>query len=184
VANIEKDADNRYLWRMSPRRLDFEAWRDAMLAVSGTLDDRVGGPSLHNPNDTRSELHPEDPTNRRRTVYSFISRYKPNPTLALFDFPEPNVSSEQRTLTTIPQQQLFALNGTFVEEMAKAFAKKLTRDAGDDEARLQLAWKLAFGRPPTEQELRLSVAYIDSGSNAWDRLCHALLMTNEFAFVN
>jgi hypothetical protein len=183
VANIEKDADNRYLWRMSPRRLDFEAWRDAMLAVSGTLDDRIGGPSLHNPKDTKSELHPEDPTNRRRTVYSFISRYKPNPTLALFDFPEPNVSSEQRTLTTIPQQQLFALNGRFVEEMAKAFAKRLTRDA-DDEARLQFAWKLAFGRPPTEQEMRLSLAYIGSGSNAWERLCHALLMTNEFAFVN
>lgn len=183
--NADKDADNLTLWRTSPRRLDFEAWRDSMLAVSGMLDARIGGP----PKD-KGELHPEDPMNNRRTVYCFISRFKPNPTLTLFDFPEPNVTSERRNVTTIPQQQLFALNGPFIVAAAKAFSARIEKEEPNEDARIRLAWRLAFGRLPTVREVQLSRAFlrqeVDPAAqlSPWQQLCHSLLTTNEFGFVN
>ena len=96
-------------------RLDFEAWRDTWLAVSGRLDRTVGGPSL--------DLNKAD--NVRRTLYAKISRVEPNSLLVLFDFPDANVTSDRRTVTTVPQQQLFVLNSDFTIETAKAFAKRL-----------------------------------------------------------
>ncbi|MEI7685319.1 MAG: DUF1553 domain-containing protein, partial [Planctomycetota bacterium] len=183
--NDAKDADNLYLWRTAPRRLDFEAWRDSMLAVSGTLDPRVGGPPK-----AAGELHPEDPTNNRRTVYCFISRFKPNPTLILFDFPEPNVTSERRNVTTIPQQQLFALNSPFIVAAAKAFSARIEKQERNEEARIRLAWRLAFGRLPTAREVDLSQAFLRqeidpmAQLSPWQQLCHSLLTTNEFGFVN
>jgi hypothetical protein len=189
-ANAARDADNLFLWRTSPRRLDFEAWRDAMLAVAGKLDPKVGGPPYLDPAG-KSQLHSEDPANRRRTLYSFISRFKPNPTLTLFDFPEPNVTSDQRTVTTIPQQQLFALNSPFIITTARAFAARVEKAEPNEDARLRLAWRLAFGRLPTERETALSSEFLraanprnDEKLTPWEQLCHSLLTTNEFAFVN
>jgi hypothetical protein len=187
--NLAKDADNRYLWRMTPRRLDFEAWRDAMLVVAGNLDPKIGGPPFHDPA-MKSQLHPEDPANRRRTLYGFISRFKPNPTLTLFDFPEPNVTSDQRQATTIPQQQLFALNSPFIVSMAQSFAARLQKTAKTDEARIKIAWQLAYGRLPSERESELAAQFLrqpsttDEKLTPWERLCHSLLTTNEFAFVH
>lgn len=186
--NLAEDADNHYLWRMSPRRLDFEAWRDSMLAVAGKLDPQVGGPPYLDPQG-KVQLHPEDPANRRRTIYGFISRFKPNPTLTLFDFPEPNVTSDQRTATTIPQQQLFALNSPFVLAMARSFVERLEASEKSEERRLLLAWQLAFGRLPTERENVVAREFLGEASASneklgpWERLCHSLLTTNEFAFV-
>ncbi len=190
--NAAKDADNHYLWRMSPRRLDFEAWRDAMLAVSGKLDSKLGGsPHFQEGPKQKKELHPEDPANHRRTVYGFISRFKPNTTLTLFDFPEPNVTSDRRNVTTIPQQQLFALNSPFTLAMARAFAARLEKEEKNEEARIRLAWRLAYGRNPSQPELVLGREFlrVPTASGAeklspWDQLCHSLLTTNEFAFVN
>jgi hypothetical protein len=190
--NATRDADNHYLWRMAPRRLDVEAWRDSMLAVSRKLDPKLGGPSSSpSGKTTKAELHPEDPSNNRRTVYCFISRFKPNPTLTLFDFPEPNVTSDRRNVTTIPQQQLFALNSPFTLAMAKAFAARIEKEEKQEKARIRLAWRLAFGRLPTEQEVTLSLEFLRSAQRAtaerltpWEQLCHSLLATNEFAFVN
>ncbi len=189
ATNLTKDPDNRYLWRFSPRRLDFEAWRDAMLAAAGMLDTQVGGP----PKVKNRELHPEDPSHGRRTVYCYISRFKPNPTLTLFDFPEPNVTADQRQATIIPQQQLFALNSPFVVAMARALAARVAKEEATDEVRLRLAWRLTLARMPTERELALSVEFLKSAPPAdaagkslspWEQLCQSLLMTNEFAFVN
>jgi hypothetical protein len=186
AANLAIDPDNVYLWRTSPRRLDFEAWRDSMLAVSGTLDARIGGP----PKDGAKELHPDDPANHRRTIYCFISRFKPNPTLTLFDFPEPNVTSDRRNVTTIPQQQLFALNSPFVIAAAKAFAARIEKQEKDEDARIRLAWRLAFGRLPEPREIELSHAFLHrptepkSQMNPWQQLCHSLFAANEFAFLN
>lgn len=188
AANAVKDADNRYLWRMSPRRLDFEAWRDAMLAAGGKLDPKVGGPPFFEK--TTVQLHPEDPKNRRRTIYSFISRFKPNPTLTLFDVPEPNVTSDQRHATTIPQQQLFALNSPFTIAASQALAARVEKEAPDEALRLERVWRLAYGRPPSDQERRTASEFLRSAAASneqprpWERLCHALLTSNEFAFVN
>src|ERR1019366_6835597 len=111
--NAEQDPENQYLWRFTPRRLDFEAWRDAWLAVSGRLDRTRGGPSL--------DLNKGD--NVRRTLYAKISPVEPNALMVLFDFPDANVTSDRRTVTTVPQQQLFVLNSEFAIDTAKAFAK-------------------------------------------------------------
>ena len=186
--NLAKDADNHYLWRMSPRRLDFEAWRDSMLAVAGKLNPQIGGPPYLDPQG-KVQQHPEDPQNRRRTIYGFISRFKPNPTLTLFDFPEPNVTSDQRSATTIPQQQLFALNGPFVLAMARSFAARLEASEKSGEQRLRLAWQLAFGRLPTEREIVIARDFLRESVSSeqklgpWQQLCHSLLTTNEFAFI-
>ncbi|HEX3313519.1 MAG TPA: PSD1 and planctomycete cytochrome C domain-containing protein [Gemmataceae bacterium] len=189
--NASKDADDVFLWRTMPRRLDFEAWRDSMLAVSGTLDPRLGGPPLFKDNPKQTDqLQPNDPNNHRRTIYGFISRFKPSPTLTLFDFPEPNVTSDHRNVTTVPQQQLFALNSPFTLAMARAFAKRIQSETPADDARIQRAWRLAFARPPAPREIEACRAFLRAAGaqtekmTPWGQLCHSLLTTNEFAFVN
>src|SRR5439155_4410102 len=136
--------ENHYLWRFAPRRLDFEAWRDSWLAVSGRLDPSRGGPSI--------ELGQAD--NVRRTLYAKVSRLEPNKLLVLFDFPDANVTSARRSVTTVPQQQLFVLNSDFTIETAKAFAKRLEKAAPKEEERIALAFQLAYGREPAQKEMR------------------------------
>ena len=80
-----EDPDNRLLWRYNRRRLDAESLRDSLLCVSGKLDVKEGGPAVH-----------LDKENNRRTVYAYVSRRQIDPMLALFDFPNPNSTSEQR----------------------------------------------------------------------------------------
>jgi len=93
----EIDPENKLLWRMNRRRLEVEPWRDAMLAVTNELDRTVGGPPI----DLGSG------NNRRRTVYAFISRHQLNDLLRLFDFPDPNITSDRRSVATVPLQQRF-----------------------------------------------------------------------------
>ncbi len=132
AANFEHDPDNRLLWRMNRRRLDAEALRDSLLAVTGQLDLAVGGPSLNL----------SDPKNVRRTFYAAISRHDLNPLLRLFDYPDPNLTSERRTNTTVPMQQLFALNSEFIVQQAKLLAARLDRESpADDQARLERLYR-------------------------------------------
>jgi hypothetical protein len=173
------DADNRLLWRMNKRRLDIEAWRDSILAVAGTLDPKLGGPSL--------DL--SDASNHRRTLYAKVSRHNLDPLLRLFDFPDPNVTSDGRSATTVPLQQLFVLNSPFVIENAKAFAERVGRDASDDAARVQLAFAHAFGRPATNDEVKLAIDFLaepnqEAGLSRWTEFAQALLGSNEFMFVD
>jgi hypothetical protein len=184
AAAEEIDADNRYLWRMNRRRLDVEAWRDALLAVSGRLDPQFGGPSTNL----------ADAANVRRTVYAFISRHELDNMLRLFDFPDANITSATRAETTVPQQQLFVLNSPFMLNQARAFAARLQKEAGDDAtARIRLAFQLAFSREPTDAELQLGVDYVsasdaeDQPQNAlsrWERYAQILLASNEFLYID
>ncbi|HJT79434.1 MAG TPA: PSD1 and planctomycete cytochrome C domain-containing protein, partial [Gemmataceae bacterium] len=147
----EADPDNRLLWRMSRRRLEVEAWRDAMLAVSGRLDATLGGPS--------ADL--AAPGNRRRTVYGAVSRHELNGLLRLFDFPDPNITSGERAVTTVPLQQLFVLNSEFMAQNAKALAARLAAGPErDDVGRIRRAFLLLYGRPVTDEELRLGLAFL------------------------
>ncbi|MCC7374187.1 MAG: DUF1553 domain-containing protein [Verrucomicrobiales bacterium] len=206
-ANMAIDPGNEYLWRVSPRRLDFEAWRDTLLSVAGLLDPRVGGPSVDQTNPGLKEvegfnffsrlngIEADNPAGRRRTLYSVVSRYAPNTTMMLFDFPEPNVTSDQRISTTVPQQQLFVLNSPFFVEMSRGLAKRLANAAATDDERIGLGWHLAYGRSPSDEERDLAKNFLaakaetdSAGTDAdrltrWEQLSHAWLASNEFMFV-
>jgi hypothetical protein len=173
------DAENKLLWRMNRRRLEVEAWRDAMLAVAGTLDQTVGGPS--------GDLNAAD--NRRRTLYGSVSRHDLNPLLRLFDFPDPNITSDERTLTTVPLQQLFVLNSEFMVQSAKALVSRLEKIA-DDEDRVRHAFTLVYGRPATQRELDLAVSFLSQASgdgvglSRWQQYAQVLLSANEFLYLD
>jgi hypothetical protein len=181
----QTDPDNRLLWRMNRRRLAVEAWRDALLAVAGRLDPTLGGPS--------AELASAE--NRRRTLYGAISRHDLNPLLRLFDFPDPNLTSDGRPATTVPLQQLFVLNSEFMVGAGRAFAARLAAAAPDDAQRVREAYLLAFGRAASDDEVSSALHFLaspeaagPSGSEGtltrWEQLAQALLASNEFMFVD
>lgn len=180
AANMESDPENRLLWRMNRRRLEVEPWRDAVLSVSGQLNAEVGGPSL--------ELND---SHRRRTLYGYISRHRLNNLLRLFDFPDPNITAGERTVTTVPLQQLFVLNSDFMVSQSRAFAARLQNESATNEARINLAFELLFGRQPTADERAAAVEFLGMPATAdgdklslLEQYCLALLGTNEFAFVD
>ena len=184
-SNMQVDADNRFLWRMNRRRLDVEAWRDGLLAVSGRLDAKLEG----------SSTNLADAGNNRRTIYGFISRHELDNMLRLFDFPDANITSSTRAETTVPQQQLFVLNSPFMIEQAKAFAARIKNQAGQGlEDQIRYAYQLAFGRPVTDLELRIGLEYLqgvdsqdDQEHSQLDRLqryAQALLASNEFMYLD
>ena len=181
AANTEIDADNRYLWKMSRQRLDVEAWRDALLDVSGKLDRSLGGPSTNL----------ADANNVRRTIYAQISRHELDNLLRLFDFPDANITAAKRTETTVPQQQLFVLNSPFMIAQAKAFSARLHREAMEsDEARIRRAFALAYSRPPTDVEIQLGLSYLQSERDPqskltlWESYAQVLLGSNEFIYLD
>ncbi|MGQ0734208.1 MAG: PSD1 and planctomycete cytochrome C domain-containing protein [Acidobacteriota bacterium] len=141
TAESAKDADNRLYWRVSPRRLSAEQIRDAVLFVSGSLDTKMGGPSV-----------PLTPLASRRTIYGRVSRYKLDEFLQLFDFPSPNLSAEQRFSTNVPLQRLFFMNSDFMQQHAERLAE-LVADEPDDAARITQVYRRVFGRTPTADEL-------------------------------
>jgi hypothetical protein len=167
---------------MSRRRLSVEAWRDALLAAAGQLDRSVGGPSMS----------PEAPAERRRTVYSAVSRLDLNRMLALFDFPDPNAHAGRRLETTTPLQKLFVLNSPFMVARAEALAERLRREvagAGEpaDRRRIERAYRLLYGRPPAAEEVRLGLAFLRKGGEPaarWPRYAHALMAANEALFID
>ena len=173
------DPDNRLLWRFTPRRLDFEAWRDALLATSGRLDRSLGGPSANL----------AEATHVRRTLYSKISRLEPDKMLIAFDFPDANVSSEQRHTTVVPQQQLFVLNSEFMLANARAFAARSEQSSPDETERIVWSYQQAFGRPPTPDEQQTVRDFLQGTATSnnpltpWQQFAHSLLAANEFAWV-
>lgn len=184
-ANMQIDADNRYLWRMNRRRLDVEAWRDALLAASGRLNPILEGPSTNL----------ADATNNRRTIYGFISRHELDNMLRLFDFPDANITASTRAETTVPQQQLFVLNSPFMIEQAKAFASRVLSESGPEpHEQIRHAYLVAFGRPPTEREIGIGTNYLrgplekDDNSaeklSRWETYAQALLASNEFMYLD
>jgi mono/diheme cytochrome c family protein len=180
------DPENTLLWRANRRRLEVEAWRDAMLAVSGELDESVGGPS--------ADLAAAG--NRRRTLYGSVSRHNLDGLLRLFDFPDPNITSDKRTVTTVPLQQLFVLNSPFMQRQARALAARLTADSSEsDSSRISRAFQLLYSRDPRAAEMSLALEFLaderplanpppTDPPTRWELYAQALLGTNEFTFVD
>jgi cytochrome c553 len=169
--NITIDPDNRLLWRFNRQRLDAESLRDELLLVSGSLDLKEGGPAAHL---GKSDL--------RRTVYSFVSRRKLESDFALFDFPNPNSTSEQRNATNVPPQRLYFMNNDWVIAQAKAVAARLQ---GDDAKKIDDAYRLLYQRLPSPQEKKLGLAFVTGqGDKAWAEYAQVLLTSNEFQFLD
>jgi mono/diheme cytochrome c family protein len=170
------DPANRWLWRMNRRRLDIEAWRDAMLAVNGTLQRGMGGPSL--------DLGVA--TNRRRTIYGVVKRRELTDLLRLHDFPDPVGHSPSRIPTTTPLQQLFVLNSPFIQQQAASLVERLkTEMPANHEARIRRAYQLLFGREPTSLQLTLGSEFLTPDTDdAWRQYAQVLLGSNEFLFVD
>ena len=173
--SFEKDAANKLLWRANLiQRLDAEALRDAILSVSGSLDEDAGGPAVDFAED-----------NHRRTVYCTVGRTTTDRTMMLFDFPDPNSTSEKRSVTIGPMQRLYFLNSGFVMKQAKALAERLAREAGDDHAaRIRRAYELLYGRPPSMDEIRVGLDYIEATRDPWPKYAQTLLGASEFSAVN
>ena len=172
--NAVLDPENRFNWRFSRRRLDAEALRDSLLFVAGALEPCSGGPSM--PLD--------DPKNRRRTVYGFISRQKLNPMLATFDFPNPNTTSEQRVPTTVPIQRLFLLNSDFIMRQAHLLSDRIRKDSGEDaSANVRRAYEILFQRAPKPAELDAGTEFLRAGGAALPQYAQVLLSSNEFIYV-
>ncbi len=183
-----KDPQNVLLWRMNRRRLDVEAWRDAILAVAGRLDSKLGGPSLSL----------DSPANDRRTLYAAVSRHDLAWMLRLFDFPDPNITSGSRVETTVPIQQLFVLNSEFMIANARAVSARVRKPTSggarqDEDDLICRAYLLLFGRPATERERTLGLHYLRGADgdpsrqpdmSRWERYAQTLLAASEFLFVD
>ncbi len=175
AAPLAIDPGNRLYWKMNRRRLDVEAWRDAMLAVAGTLDRKLFGPAR--------DLG--DPGNQRRTIYGTVKRREIDDLLRLHDFPDPTIHSPNRAPTTTPLQQLFTLNSPLLRQQAVALVKRLHAEGlTDDAARIGRAYRLLFARAPSAGQLRLGLEFLREGAGAWEAYAQALLASNEFFFVD
>jgi mono/diheme cytochrome c family protein len=177
------DPENRLLWRMNRRRLDFEQMRDSLLAVSGRLDPAIGG---------RPVPDATDPGSRRRTVYCLVDRQSLPEAFRSFNFPQPDQSVERRPDTTVPQQALFGLNSPFVLEQARALAARpQVAGQAQPEARVEALYRLLFARKPGRDELAAGLDFIRREEAApaskfgpWEQYAQVLLLTNEFMFLD
>ena len=186
------DAENRLLWRMSPRRLEAEAFRDAVLAISGALNERMGGPGFQEfqlkpaPGTTTNSYGPVDVMGdefNRRTLYRAWARGGRNKLLDTLDCPDPSTTAPRRAVTTTPIQALALMNNVFILRQARSFADRIVQEAGPDlDGQVRLACELTFGRTPTPEE----VALLRHGlqTSKLEVLTRALLNCNEFLYVD
>jgi hypothetical protein len=185
---VAVDAQNRLLWRFAPRRLEAEAIRDSVLAVSGALDLRMGGPGydVFEPNTNYVKVYTPrqdfGPAQWRRMVYQHKPRMRQDATFGEFDCPDSSQAVARRNVSTTALQALNLLNGSFMVQQAEQFAARLPRDAGQEvDAQVQRAFWLALGRAADDQELRLARGLIaDEGFVVF---CRALLNANEFLYI-
>ncbi|MGH7129397.1 MAG: DUF1553 domain-containing protein, partial [Planctomycetaceae bacterium] len=180
---------NRLLRRFPPRRLDAEAVRDAVLAVSGELNPRMGGPGfqeftlLDRHNDEYEFRHEWSSEHNRRTVYRTWVRSGPNRLLDVLDCPDPTVATPDRTVTTTPLQALSLLNNEFMLDAAEHTAERLRRDVGDDvNKQITRLYQLAFCRSPVDAEMHSARRFVEE--HGLDQLCLVVFNANEFLYVD
>ncbi|MGI9457852.1 MAG: DUF1553 domain-containing protein, partial [Aeoliella sp.] len=186
---IVVDADNRFLWRKSPQRLDAESLRDAMLLVAGKLNSKRHGPGFRDVTveylDGTTYYTPIDEENEefhRRTIYRFAPRGGRSTILDTFDCPDPATTAPRRTVTTTPLQALALLNNAFALRMSDHFGNRITDNTdGDLAAQVERAYRLAFGRLPNASEKQMAADLLrDHGSAA---LARVLFNSNEFITI-
>ena len=174
----QADPTNRWLWRMNPRRLEIEAWRDAILQASGELDLTMGGPS--------EEVDVEGPA--RRSVYSKTSRGRLHPFLQLYDFPVATQHIPKRQVTTTPLQQLFVLNSKWMQHQAVRLAARVG-PLQDSNAKIATLYRMTLGREPRAHEVDLALTFLGRreaalGRKPWEEYAQVLLGSNELAYLD
>jgi hypothetical protein len=177
AAQAARDPANRWLARMTVRRLTAEQIRDAALAVSGELDLRMGGEGADLERGTR------------RAVYLKVFRNTHDPALNLFDAPDGIASTPVRNTTTTPTQSLFLINGPWMLARAHAFAARLgAASSATLPERIDQAYLLAFGRHPKVDEQTEALRFLQNhggtSHEAWTDLCHVLLNSSEFLYLD
>jgi mono/diheme cytochrome c family protein len=183
------DAGNTLYWKMTRRRLEAEAVRDAILSVSGKLDLTMGGPSYqdfvidkpeHSPHYEYHLHNPDDPSTHRRSIYRAIVRSQQHPWLATLDCADPSLLVDKRNQTISPLQALAMLNNDLVLAMSKHFAARV-KLKGDMSAQVREAFRLAIQRDPTPAELAKLTAF--AKEQGLENTCRVLMNLNEFVFV-
>ena len=183
------DAENQWLWRFSPRRLDAEVIRDTMLAISGALDRRMRGPSFQPFKVTVFNTHfyhlfdSPKPEYNRRTVYRANVITGRDPLLDCFDCPSPSVATPQRRTTITPTQALALMNNSFVLRQSRLFAERVKEQAGSNVvAQIDQAFQMALTRSPTANEQSQMSKLVDQHGLA--NACWVLLNSSEFLYSN
>ncbi len=183
------DAGAALLWRYPARRLEAEALRDSILAISGKLDLTMGGPGFDlfkaNTNYVRVYEPREDfgPEQFRRMIYQHKPRMRADGVFAAFDCPDAGQTQPRRPVSTTPLQALNLLNSQFILQQAEFFAQRLAREAGDDPgAQVRLAFVIAFARPPENAETAASIELIRA--HGLPAFCRALFNANEGVYVH
>lgn len=187
-----QDVDNQFLWRMNRSRLDAESIRDALLAVTGQLDLRMGGPS-----DRQFDLQPGShvtpiidygkfdlagPGANRRSIYRFLFRTLPDPFMESLDCPAGDTITPVRENSVTVQQALALWNDALVARRCEQFAARLRGISPSRSEQIAIALELALGRPPTAEELTELTAY--SEVHGLENLCRVIFNLNEFVFIN
>ncbi len=179
---LRQDPENRLLWRMNRRRLDWESLRDSILLASDNLSTTLGGPSV--------DLL-KTPTPDRRTLYGFIDRQDLPVLFRSFDFAAPDSCTVQRFETSVPQQALYLLNGPLLRSEARHLAS--TQSIATEAESITRLYRRILGRPPSPKERDLGLRFLAGDNPLSGPLDHftrleefiqALLLTNEFAFVD
>jgi hypothetical protein len=198
----EIDAENRLLWRMSPRRLEAEEIRDALLGVSGSLDRSIGGPVLQVKNrDYLFDHTSKDKTSyesKRRSLYLPVIRNHLYDVFQLFDTTDATVINGDRATTTVATQALFWMNSPFAIEAAEKMTAAQAAEP-DFRKRLRHSYLTAYGREPTESEYeRMERGFKDTNrslyisdpdekkrtAKAWALIGQVILSANEFIYLN
>jgi len=185
------DSGNTLLWRQNRRRLEAEAVRDAVLAVSGRLDLRMGGPGWqdfvierpeHSPHYVYAKADPDDTATFRRSIYRFIVRSQTQPWMTSLDCADPSMRVDRRSESLSPLQALALLNNGFMLTQARHFAARVAAEANGLAAQVARAHELAFGRTPSAEEAARLGEF--ARAHGLPALCRVLLNLNEFLFID
>ncbi len=204
----QMDAANRLWWHAERRRLDAEGLRDSMLSAAGILDLRVGGPgfrpdvaaaALEGLSRKDADWTPSSPEEqRRRSLYIFNKRGLLPPLMTTFDQCDTTLPCGQRDVTIVPSQALTLLNNPFTHDCGNNLAARVVSSAGNDLiSQIEAAWRLSLGRSPDDAEVTVAQMFLAeqaarfaaTGSDTADQralesLCHALLNSNEFLYID
>ncbi len=187
--SLKKDPDNKLFSRMNRLRLEGEIIRDSLLAISGRLNRKMGGPGVFPPipkealegfKGWTASSNPQDHV--RRSVYIFARRNLRFPFLEAFDLPDSNLSCPKRERSTTAPQALALLNAGDVMDAAKALAARVEKEAKSEEDRINLAYRLTIGRAPSANELKRCREFL--ADSPLSELCRALFNLNEFVYLD